>query len=291
VLLAIPAVALGLNDSSPKSIIAALSRERASYGLPPVHERPALSAGCAAYDRYLIRNGRQYLLLDSGHFETPGRPGYTRAGDQAARTSVLAFGSTLAWSQADPWDSAAFHIFQLLNPAIAVSGADERPMNLGAGYGTVNLECLRTFVGPFRRGPSTMRTYFAPAGGQPVPAFVVNGENQTIFGTAPGRMGPPLLFVYFLGRTARHVTVRAIHASLAGKPLRVVGSFVGGASGPAGASRPPALFASPEPAAVLTFTRGSYHPPAGKQPLAIAMRVTPSGGRSTEVRVALTVTR
>jgi hypothetical protein len=285
------AAAVALPRFSARQIISALNQQRASYGIPPLRFSQKLSAGCAAHNRYLIRNGASYLLSEFGHFEIPGRPGYTRAGDHAARTSVLAFGSNMAWQHGDPWNDAAFHIFQLLNPGIAVSGADERPMNLGGLYGNVNLECANTLGGPFRTGPPHLRIYSVPRTGQSIRAFQKNGEGQTVFDVAAGQPGPPLLFFYFLGRGVHSMQLRALSASLAGRPLPVIGAFVAGATGPASARQPPSLFASPEPAAVLTFPASQYHPPPGLTNLRVSLQVRPPGGRWVTERLDVTVKR
>jgi hypothetical protein len=287
--LAAPAVALALPDFSSHQIVAALNHQRAAYGVPPVRESRKLSAGCADHNRYLIRNGASYLLGSFGHFEVPGLPGYTRAGNRAAQTSVLAWGTTLAWKHGDPWNTAGFHIFQLLNPAIAVTGADERQIDLGAPYGQANLECLTTLAGPYRKGPKQMKVYFVPRSSQSIAAYTTNTEGQNVFETAPGQSGPPLLFVYFLGRHASSVQVRAVHASLGGHSIQIIGAFVGGASGPPGIAQNPSFFASPEPAAVLTFPAHAYNPAHGTQPLKVSMQVRPSGGAWRTERLSLSV--
>lgn len=121
--------------------LGALNAQRAANGIPPVRYDARMSAGCAAHDRHVLRNG---LSVIGEHHETPGRPGYTLAGDHAARTSVLGddVGPTVSRSQVsvgafgDPWNFAAFHLFQLVNPALAVSGANERTGRLRDGHGS-----------------------------------------------------------------------------------------------------------------------------------------------------------
>lgn len=46
-------------DFTSAQILAALNRQRAAAGIPPVREEPKLAAGCAAYDEYVVRNGLQ----------------------------------------------------------------------------------------------------------------------------------------------------------------------------------------------------------------------------------------
>ncbi len=73
-------------DYDSAQIIAALNGQRAANGIPPVRNSASMAAGCAAYDRYVIRNG---MSVADQNFEVRGKPGYTAAGDHAARTSVL----------------------------------------------------------------------------------------------------------------------------------------------------------------------------------------------------------
>lgn len=270
-----PASALGaLPVSSSSRIVSLLGQERAFEGVPGVRESKALSAGCAAHDQYLTDNGPFYLLHQSGHFEDPHRPGYTKAGDHAARTSVLAWGTNDSWAlNGDPWDGAAFHIFQLLNPAVQVVGADERTMSLGNGQ-TVNLECVDTFAGPFRAGPRKLRVYLVPRPGRTLPALTLNEEPESVLGTPSGQFGPPVFFAYFLGRGVKRVKVRSLRVSINGKPVKVAADYVGGASGPKRASADAAgagslsgigsstsFFFSPEPGLVFDI-RDASRPPS-----------------------------
>jgi hypothetical protein len=79
---AAPAIA----DLSAGQIIPALTAQRRANGIPPVRRDARMSGGCAAHDRYLLRND---LSVMAEHYQTPGRPGYNPAGDHATRTSVL----------------------------------------------------------------------------------------------------------------------------------------------------------------------------------------------------------
>jgi hypothetical protein len=229
-------------DLGSAQIIAALNQQRLANGIPAVRNDPAMAAGCAAYNRYVLRNG---LSVADQHFEVPGKPGYTAAGDHAARTSVLAVsigasypGSlgrklpplfSFAWAHGNPWDSAPFHLFQMMNPALAVSGADERTGRLRDRQ-WVRLECLNTFGGPFRSPPATLHIYLYPHARAGVPAVQVNEEGETVLGTPAGASGGPLIFAYFFGRRATALRV-STHATLNGKPVSLLAAYSGGASG------------------------------------------------------------
>lgn len=242
---AIAGAATARADFSSPQIIAALNRQRTANGIPPVRNDAAMAAGCAAYDRYVVRNG---LSVADHHYEDPRLPGYTAAGDHAARTSVLAssvgytysaFGYTtgpvfaFAWSKGDPWNSAAFHLFQMMNPALAVSGANEMTARLRDGQ-WVRLECLNTFGGPFRTPPAKLRAYFYPRSGSTGSVFTRNQEGEPVLGVSPGADGPPLTFGYFFGRGVDRVRV-SLHGTLNGKKVPVRTEAVGGAMAPPGA--------------------------------------------------------
>lgn len=234
-------------DYDSAQIIATLNAQREANGIPPVRNSARMAAGCAAYDSYVIRNG---MSVADQNFEVQGKPGYTAAGDHAARTSVLAssigttysaFGETVgpafsfSWSEGDPWDNAAFHLYQMMNPALAVSGADERTAQLPSGD-WVRLECLNTFGGPWRKQPRKLHIYSYPRSGSTVAASEQNQESEPVMGVAPGACGPPLTFTYFFGGDAGSVHVRSVHATLDGKRFPVAMQYAGGGSGPAHAS-------------------------------------------------------
>ncbi len=239
-----------LADLSSPQIIAALNTQREANGIPPVREDAQMAAGCAAYDGYVVRNG---LSVADEHFEIPGKPGYTAAGDHAARTSVLAdqigvtpplggifgFGGgplfTIGWQYGDPWNHAAFHLFQLMNPALALSGGDERTARLRDGT-WVRLECLNTFAGPWRTPPAKPRVYFYPGPGTTVSASEQNQEGEPVLGIPPHGYGPPPVFAYIFGRGVTTVRIRSLHGTLDGKPVPVLATYAGGASGPARAA-------------------------------------------------------
>ncbi|MHB1568390.1 MAG: hypothetical protein ACYCXW_03595 [Solirubrobacteraceae bacterium] len=239
---AIAGAATARADFSSPQIIAALNRQRTANGIPPVRNDAAMAAGCAAYDRYVVRNG---LSVADHHYEDPRLPGYTAAGDHAARTSVLAYGTgvvflfgppifSIGWSLGDPWNSAAFHLFQMMNPALSVSGANELTARLRDGE-WVRLECLNTVAGPFRTPPVKLRAYFYPRSGATGSVFTRNQESEPVLGVSPGADGPPLTFGYFFGRRVDRVRV-SMQATLNGKTVPVRTVAVGGAIDPTGAS-------------------------------------------------------
>jgi hypothetical protein len=114
--LAAPAAAPAASIPDPETGIAQLNALRAGVGLSPVTYDDALSRGCKKHATYHRLNPTQRL-----HSEDPALAGYTKAGDSAARSSVLVYG-------ADPnaglsaWESAPYHRMALLDPRLVASG-------------------------------------------------------------------------------------------------------------------------------------------------------------------------
>lgn len=259
-------------DLTSAQIVAALDSQRAASGIPPVREDASLAAGCAAYDEYVVRNG---LQVADQHFENPSLPGYTVAGDRAARTSVLGYEPAVAldsllygepfhgfgWAYGDPWDDAAFHLFQLMNPALEVSGGDERTATLADGE-TVRLECLSTYAGPFRKPPRRLHAYFYPGPGSEVATPEQNLESASVLGIAPGADGPPTIFAYFFGGDPARLRISSQRLTIGGAPRPFAAAYAGGLSGPAlaaresasGPSNPSAGFYSKIPAEAVRST-------------------------------------
>ena len=123
---------------------------RAMAKLPPIVENPALSKGDLAHATYLVKNFRDKIehggLGAEMHTEDPANPGFTAAGLEAGKGSVMdewympdgasvdAHGSadpdewtverspgSPEWS-IDGWMSLPFHRMPLLNPRLASAG-------------------------------------------------------------------------------------------------------------------------------------------------------------------------
>jgi uncharacterized protein YkwD len=89
---------------------------RKAAGLPAVELDPALSKGCEAHAAYLVRNAGKADLAGLGvHDEKPDRPGFTKAGQRAARESVVAVG-TAAGEDVDLWMGTFYHRLPFLDP-------------------------------------------------------------------------------------------------------------------------------------------------------------------------------
>lgn len=89
---------------------------RTSIGLAPVADYPPYDAALAKHVHWMIVNNQL------SHFETPGTKAYTKNGNEAAGSSVLAFGRPTASLAVDGWMGAPFHATCLLNAYWSVGG-------------------------------------------------------------------------------------------------------------------------------------------------------------------------
>ncbi len=101
-------------------VLQALNAQRAAHGIPAgITENPAWSAGCNAHVNYMNLNN--YF----GHDQDPTKIGYTPAGAEAGKSSVL---TSRGWEYADqnPFELAPIHLAQLLAPALSVIGFSDQ---------------------------------------------------------------------------------------------------------------------------------------------------------------------
>lgn len=106
----------------PSDAIARINALRVANSLPPLTEDAELNAGCQAHARYMALNGGWDESVP--HDETPGKAGYTAAGAEAARSSVLA--GPLGWMDPHPWVGSAEHTRQIMDPALSRTGYGEQ---------------------------------------------------------------------------------------------------------------------------------------------------------------------
>lgn len=87
--------------------------------LPPVVEDPSYSSDLAKHVNYMLLNPD-----DIWHGETPGRPGYTLEGAQAAAESNFWFPgpNTTAATAIDVWMGSMHHRFGMLRPELTTTG-------------------------------------------------------------------------------------------------------------------------------------------------------------------------
>lgn len=189
--------------ASPARIIALLNAQRTANGIPAgIVENANWSADCEAHDHW------EQLNHVFGHSETPGTPGYTAGGLLAAENSVLTEG--IYWTHSDPYDTAPFHLFQLLAPRLAVAGAAD----------AYDHDCVTTLLGDTRAAPASSVAYSYPGNGR---TGVAPSEFADELPTTPAaelglgnRVTGPNLFVYFDGPWANGAPAQVTAATLTG---------------------------------------------------------------------------
>jgi hypothetical protein len=195
-------------------IISTINAERKANGIPSVTENAGLSAGCAQYNRYREMNG------SLGNAFTPGAeksslPGYTAAGARASHDSLLNAGSTPddTWANGDVFDSAPGHLVALMDPAVAVVGADQLDFSAGV-FGTASLTCVDVRSAPGRKRPVKPHGYLYRGPNGKVPL------NPTYREGPPGH--DPYLFLYFLAPAGAHLSLKLLKiTTLSGAPVKL----------------------------------------------------------------------
>jgi hypothetical protein len=96
-----------------------LNQWRQTAGVPNLTENSTYSSGDAAHSLYMVKND---LVT---HYEAPGVPYYTAAGDAAARNGNIEVDSTTSFSDQsaiDGWMAAPFHAMAMMDPRLQQTG-------------------------------------------------------------------------------------------------------------------------------------------------------------------------
>lgn len=210
-LVVVPTSSASDRTFSDSAAVRWLNDLRESNGIPGhVTQNPAWSSKCLRHVRWMERNNALQ------HYETPGTPGYSAAGDWAGSNAVLAAGTQWTASHL-PWLTAPIHLAQLLAPGLTEVGvAYERGWS-----------CATTWPGYSKRdGRATLYSY--PANGaRDVPTGMVAYEapfspGQAV-GIPAGSETGPYLYVFADGGWAAglpHVTSATLSAA-GGAPVAV----------------------------------------------------------------------
>ena len=116
---ATPAVAIAPHLAAATTWLDELNLWRSNAGLSALTENTTWSAGDYDHALYMVKND---LVT---HYETPGVPYYTVAGDQAARNGNIEVNSTTSFSDVqaiDWWMGAPFHAMGMMDPRLASTG-------------------------------------------------------------------------------------------------------------------------------------------------------------------------
>ena len=113
---------------------------RVGSGLDPAVEEPTWSQGIASHLHYLAATPPGLLTgqYANVHFENPASPFFTPEGENAGRTSNLAFGSTSERDAIDIWMSGPMHGIAVLR-----QGTTRMAFARDAGTATAGLDVLR----------------------------------------------------------------------------------------------------------------------------------------------------
>jgi Repeat of unknown function (DUF346)/Cysteine-rich secretory protein family len=119
---------------------------RETAGLPNVIENSTYSSGDAAHSLYMVKND---LVT---HYETPGVPYYTAAGDTAARNSNIEVNSSTSFTDTqsiDWWMGAPFHAMAMMDPRLQQTGFGAYRENKSGWAAGFSLDVVRgnTFSG------------------------------------------------------------------------------------------------------------------------------------------------
>jgi hypothetical protein len=96
-----------------------LNQWRANVGLPALNENLTWSAGDYSHSQYMVMND---IVT---HYETPGVPYYSPAGDVAAQNSNIEVNSTWTFGDdqaIDWWMAAPFHAMGMMDPRLQTTG-------------------------------------------------------------------------------------------------------------------------------------------------------------------------
>lgn len=164
---------------------------RAMSGLAPVTAEPAWEAGAVAHSCYMIQN-------DITHGETPGRPGYSTAGDTAGRNGNVAVSGSMAAdarSHIDLWMTGPFHAIGLLRHNLVRSAYGECEGTTGPKWQSgATIDVLRGLDGSIPR-PAAPLVFPGDGATIPLHRFVVESPDpRALCGWSPDTAaGLPLI--------------------------------------------------------------------------------------------------
>ena len=146
---------------------------RESLGLGLIADNPTYDAALAKHVHWMNIHGQL------SHSETPGTKGYTKAGNEAAGSSVLSYGRPTGPLAVDGWIGAPFHASCLLNAYWSVGGFAMK--NSWAGewcHGSMQTFDLATGANaPVQK--SLRRNYTYPSPAMKVPLTVMLNANES----------------------------------------------------------------------------------------------------------------
>ena len=134
------------NAGLPENWLERFNYYRQAAGLPSVVESSEYSAALAKHVNYMLLNVATEGLF---HGETPGHPGYTLEGAQAAAESNLWFGGGSSFTSIaamDGWMGSIHHRYGMLRPDLETTGFGFGCTNQNTipQFGIIGFECKST---------------------------------------------------------------------------------------------------------------------------------------------------
>jgi thrombospondin type 3 repeat protein len=193
-----PSHALAATSSS--QIVAKLNAERQHNSIPgDLTEDTSWSSKCAAHNTWYEQNKNS----SDPHHPPPGSPGYSADAAWAGSHSVLAYGSF--WADGNPWETAPFHLLQMLSPRLTKTGAHENTagfnclVTLGDGStdrSSPGVDTLYGWPGPGRADglwyEEAHESPSVPGDSVGLPEGTTTGPNIMVYWDGPG---PKLLYL------------------------------------------------------------------------------------------------
>jgi hypothetical protein len=121
--------------------LAEINTYRLAAGLNPVVEEPSWSAALMKHLKYMIYSPPQYAVgqYASAHTENPASPYYTPEGDQAGRSSNLAWGyGGTPVDAIDIWLTGPFHSIGILRPQLTKVAFAQYPGSTYVGLNVIS---------------------------------------------------------------------------------------------------------------------------------------------------------
>lgn len=202
VMIALIVSPLATAASSPHTWISQLNFYRKMANLAEVTEDKSLSKATKKHAQYLVKNE------ESGHSETPGKPGYSPEGAAAAKKSNV---HTAGYpeKEADPvdsWMEAPFHALHLLNPGLQKVGFG---MATDSTPPTASAAVLDIFSAPQSVPKNVTYPIFFPRDGAYMPRDFHSSETPSPLTSCPGfgtSSGAPIMVQFGSGSVTPVVT-------------------------------------------------------------------------------------
>jgi hypothetical protein len=211
-LLVVSLGAAGAEQSNPEWL-AWVNYYRATAGLPPIHENPALSGRVWKHARYMVMNDRVRHAEEKGSW-------YSAEGAHAATVSNLAgalsHDASERWA-IEQWMQAPFHALGILDPGLRSTGFGIYRETNGGVQTAAGIDIVS---GRNHDGSNVRYPIVWPGNGATVPLGRHSGEYPDPLGSCPKYRAPVgLPILVQLGSGSGRPVVTATKISEGGQPI------------------------------------------------------------------------